>query len=250
MSLLTTSTASAAATFPGSADETFGTMKHDICAFYGMEDDPAKVELAGRIVRRVIDDLNRKQVWTFNIVTSSPISTVAAQPTIAIPGDFWKTYNSRKTDSIDYTLTGMRQYDFDVRYQNQANITGYPYVFVIKNTFRDGTVELFPTPDAVYTIRIRYFKLIGKPSANEDLMDLPRPYQTVPYYGALSQMGVLNGDMDQANYWKTMHDSSYFEMKQSDEDSGDENLRFMNIEEGRQYSYLSPDQRPRAYDLF
>lgn len=250
MSLITSTTASGTPTFPGSGDETFGALKHDICAFYGQEDDFSKLELAGRTVRRIIDDLNRKQIWIFNLVTSSPITTVSGQPTIALPSDFWKTYNSRKTDSIDFSLGSMRQSDFDMRFQSQANITGYPYAFVIKNTFRDGTVQLFPTPGAAYTISIRYFKLISKPSADTDLLDLPRPFQTVPYYGALSQMGILNSDADQANYWKTMFDQAYFEMKTSDEDMGDEALRFMNIEEGNQYSYLSPNSRPRAYDFF
>lgn len=250
MSTIVSPTASSPSTFPASGDENFGTLKADICAFYGQQDDPEKLALAGRILRRIIDDLNRKQVWTFNIVTSSTIVTAAGTQTIPLPADFWKTYNSRKTDSIDFTLSPMRQTDFDNRYQSQANITGYPYVFVIKNTFRDGTVQLFPTPDSTYNIQIRYFKLIARPTADTDFLDMPRHYQNVPYYGALAQMAVLNEQTDQSRYWEAKYNEAYEEMKHDDEEAGDEHLRFANIEEGMSPSYLSPSVRPRAYDLF
>lgn len=250
MSTVVSSTASATAVYPASGDKTFGRLKYEVAIFYGMQRDPIMLDLAGTIINDIVDDLNRKQVWMFNVVTSPTIPTVAGQDTLALPTEFWKTYNTRKTDSIDFTLSSIRQVDFDTKFQAQANITGYPYCFVIRNTFRDGTVQLFPKPDSNYQIQIRYFKLISKMTTDDTLVDMPRPYQPVLLYGARAQFGLLNEKPDLASYWEKKFDESYGEMRESDEFDGDENLRFMNVEEGMNPSYLSPNIRPRAYDLF
>lgn len=250
MSTIISSTASAVPVYPAAGDLTFGQMANDVAIYYGMQKSGEMLALAGRAINEIIDDLNRKQVWMFNLVTSPTIPTVANVDTVALPSDFWKTYNSRKTDSIDFTLTSLRQIDFDTRYQSQSNITGYPYVFVIKNTFRDGTVKLFPTPDSIYSIQIRYFKLIAKMAQPTDLIDMPRPYQNLVLYGARSHFGMLNEKSDAASFWQGKFAEAYEEMKRADEDDGDENLRFTNIEEGMNWSYVNPNSRPRAFDLW
>lgn len=250
MSTVVSTTASATTVYPAGGDTTFGRLKYDVAIYYGMQRDNEMLALAGRVINDVVDDLNRKQVWMFNLVTSSTINTVQGQSTITLPTDFWKTYNARKTDSIDFTLSSIRQVDFDTRFQAQSNITGYPYCFVIKNTFRDGTVRLFPTPDSVYNIQIRYFKLIAPLTTDDTLLDMPRPYQPVVLYGARAQFGALNEKTDLAQYWDRKFEAAYDEMRRADEDNGEDNLRFMNVEEGMNPSYLSPNIRPRAYDLF
>jgi len=238
--------------FPAGGDVTFAQMKSDVAAYYGMDGDPIKEALAGRAVRDAIDDLNRKQVWNFNLVESAAIPTQATVATVALPTDFWKTYNARKSDSIDYTLTTLQQGVQDRMFQSQANITGFPYVFTIRNTFRDGTVQLFPVPDGVYQIKIRYFKLIVRPSADSDVLDMPQPYQGVPKYGALARFGALNQQPENVRYWQTMFEQGVSEMSKTDENTGDDDLRWVNIEEfyARGLSYVSPNIRPRAFDFF
>lgn len=245
--------ASASATVcPAAGDITFGRMKSDVAEFFGMDQDPKKVDLAGRVIRQVIDDLNRKQVWDFNIVTSPDITTVVGQAEYTVPGDFWKLYNARKTSDLDYMLTTMHRRNFDVQFQSQINITGFPYVLHIKNTFRDCSISVFPAPDGIYTLNINYFKLIGRPTEDSDELDIPQPYQTVVQYGALERFGLLNDRIDLAGYWGKMFREAYDEMKRSDENLGDEDLRFMNIEEiaSRGLNFLNPAARPRAYDLW
>lgn len=237
---------------PSAGDTTFGQMKSDVAAFYGMDQDSAKTALAGRVIYDIIDELNMKQVWIFNLVTSPDIVTVQGTSTYTLPTDFWKTYNARKTSDIDYQLDIVRQKQFDTMFVSQNNINGYPYVVVIRNTFRDGTVQLFPIPDAGYTFNIKYFKFITKPASDTTYLDLPTPYQVVLKYGALSRFGALNHQADLMQYWQRLFDQAYADMKASDEDLGDETaLRMMNIEEiaGRS-SYINPSVRPRAYDMF
>ena len=246
------STSSSSTVVPSAGDKSFGQMKSDVAAFFGMDQDPAKVALAGRVIHDIIDELNMKQIWVFNLVTGPDTSTVGGQATYSLPTDFWKVYNAQKTSDIDYQIDAIRQSTFDTVFVSQRNINGFPYVMVIKNTFRDTTVTLFPTPDAVYTFNIKYFKLIGKPADDASFFDLPTPYQVVPKYGAMSRFAALNHQADLMAYWERVYAKVYGEMKASDEDMGDESgLRFINVEEtaGR-ISYINPAARPRAYDLF
>lgn len=237
---------------PSGGTKTFKQMKTDVAMNFGLDNDPARVELCGRMIHSTIDELNRKQVYVFNIVESAPIVTAAGDPTYALESEFWKVYNARKTSDIDYALTTMRQVDFDNIFVSQSNINGYPYVMVIRNTFRDAQVTLFPTPDGIYTFVIRYFKLISKPSGDEEYLDLPEPYQSVVEYGAMSKAAAFVHQMDLAKYWSDKFHEGYSDMSRSDEDAGDEVPRFINIEEvlARSTSYINPAARPRAYDLW
>jgi hypothetical protein len=236
----------------GGGTITFGQMKNDICSYFGMDKDPDKVAMAGRAIQFAVDELNRKQQWMFNLIESSAITTVSGQKTIPLPTDFWKIYNARKADSIDYTLNSIRQADFDRLFQGQVNITGMPYVMVVRNTFRDGTVEMFPTPDAVYQVKIRYVKLIARPAADSDFLDLPGAYQEIPYLKAMSRFGILNSAPDKAKYFLDQYNEAYMDMRRSDEDEGEDVLRMTNIEEiaARYGNFLNPSARPRLYDFF
>ena len=65
------------ATFPGSGTQTFAQIKSDIARLAGLLDDPGMEQLAGRFLNDIIDDLNRRQVWIFNLVTSPDITTAS-----------------------------------------------------------------------------------------------------------------------------------------------------------------------------
>lgn len=240
----------ATAPVPARGDASFGILKDDICQAFGFDGDPRKLLLAGRFLRDVIDDLNRKQLWDFNLV-STTITTAAGTPSYAIPADFWKTYNARRDQDADFQLTTLRQKTFDTIFISQRSINGIPYILVIKNTFRLGTVTLFPTPDGIYTIPINYYKLISKPGADSDVLDLPLPFQGVPKYGAMARMAAVANQMEQVKYYEAKFEMGYREMSRSDEDIGDEDLRFINIEEVQaRESYMNPAVRPRVFDLF
>lgn len=251
-SIIVVSSGAASTVTPAAGDLNFGQIKSNVAAYFGMDQDFSKVALAGQAVKEIIDQLNMRQVWVFNLVTSPEFNTSAGTTEYNLPTDFWKVYNARKSSDIDYQIDVVRQRQFDQIFVSQRNINGFPFVMVIKNTFRDGKVRLFPTPDAGYTFNIKYFKLIGKPTADTDFLDLPQPYQIVPQYGAKSRFAALVNQPSLMTYWQNLYDKAYGEMKANDEDMGDENtLRFLNVEEvaGR-VSYINPAARPRAYDLY
>lgn len=236
---------------PSAGDQTFGSMKADVAAIVGMHLNPKKLSLAGQFIRDCIDDLNRKQVWGFNLITSSPITTSNGVASYAIPSNFWKLYNTRKTNDTDYQFTTMRLKNFDTIFVSQRNIQGNPYIMVIKNTFRDGTVTLFPIPSGGQEVTINYYKLISKPASDGDFLDLPLPYQTVVKYSAMFRMAAHAKDREQTALYKELFGVGYAEMARADDDIGDEDLRFVNIEElADRAEYSDVASRPRAYDLF
>lgn len=244
---------SSGTTFPGSGTKTLASIKGDIATIAGVKDDPAMEALITRFLNDIIDDLNRRQVWLFNLVTSPNITTVAGTAAYSIPSDWLRIYNARKTDSLDYQLSILGQRTFDTLFQSQRDINGYPYTLTIKNAFRNGTVSLFPVPDAVYTISINYFRLIPRLTSDTSTLDLPIHYESVVTDGATAKILATLSQFEAAKYWSDLYNTGYQTMKRADEDSaGDEELRFINIEEiaARGLNFLNPAARPRAFDLW
>jgi len=244
---------SATATFPGSGTKTLAMLRGDIATIAGVKDDPAMEALAAKFMNDIIDDLNRRQSWLFNVVQSPDITTVPGQQEYDLPAEFLKIYNARKVDSLDYQLSVLGQKNFDTLFTSQRDISGYPYVLTIKNAFRDGTVSLFPAPDAAYTISINYFKLIGRLTQDNDTIDLPIHYESVVTNGAQAKMMATLSQFEAAKYWGDLFERDYQYMKRADEDNaGDEDLRLVNIEEiaARGMNWLNPAARPRAMDLW
>ena len=244
---------SSSTTFPDVGRVAFGTFVDDIATYFGLDQDPQKRAFIKRIIGDVIDDLNRKKLWQFNLVTAAAITTSPGVQTYSlsvVAPDLWRIYNSRKTDSIDYTITGVRESTLDTIFQSQLGITGYPYLRADFNIYRDGTIKLFPIPDGAYSITLRYFKLITKPSADTDTLDVPPPYQSVIKYGALARLAAMAGQ-DTVTYWESKFGQAYEEMNQMDENQDDEIPRFINAEEqyGR-WSYQSPNARPSLFDFY
>jgi len=234
---------------PSAGTVLFSTLKTDIATYYGLDKDPDKVGWIGRQAHDVIDDLNRKKLWRFNLIASDNITTVSGTDTYSLPSNLFKLYSVRKQDSIDFLLSGLEQRMFDILFQSQSGITGYPYLNVSFNLFRDGTLKLFPTPDGTYTILIRYFRLISKPG-DDEFLDIPEPYQSVLKYGTLARIAMLVGE--DPRYWEGKFQEAYQEMNLADEDDGDQDLRLINIDEirSRGTDYLSPNVRPRFLDLY
>ena len=221
----------------------------DIAMYYGLDKDDEKLDWILRQFGDVIDDLNRRKLWQFNLIESATINTVKGTGSYSVPSDLWRIYSTRKTDDIDYTLSNLRTHTFDLIFQNQNSIQGFPYANVQFNIFRDGTISLFPVPDAAYDIVLRYFKLIDKPQMEETL-DMPSHFISVPKYGTLARVAMLVGE--NPSYWEAKHQEAYETMKDSDEEFGDEDLRFINTEEfeARIGSYLNPNVRPRYLDFY
>jgi hypothetical protein len=227
----------------------FSQMAKDIAKRFGIDGDDEEELYVRRQIELVIDELNTMKLWRFNLLESATITGQAGQSDYALPANLWRMYNARKTNDIDYSLSHLRQYGYDTLFQSQNNITGHSYIYVTFNIYRDGTMELFPQPEGGEEYVVRYFQLISKPSTDETL-DIPEPYQMVPEYGA-SALVASYVDQD-TKFWTMKYEQGKQMMIDDDEDEGDENLRFINIEEydARNMAFINPALRPRYLDFY
>lgn len=239
-------------TFPNTGKQCFGEMKEKIAKYYGLDKDPEMLEFVGDAIYDIIDELNSFKLWQFNLIQAADITSVSGTADYAVPADLWRIYSMRKSDDIDYMLTGLPQYKFDVIFQSQNLIEGYPYVRTDFNIYRDGTIKLFPTPDGQYTFQLRYFKIIPKPASDSECFDMPSPFQQMIKHGARGLLAAFVERPAAMQFWHGKYEQQKEDARTSDEDIGDEDLRFLNVEEftSRHSSYLNPALRPRYWPGF
>lgn len=111
--------------------------------------------------------------------TSGVANTIANVATVALPADFLKAR------AIDLLYSG--SYTRLRRFQPGAQTLGYDatkgrpvgYLHVGTN------LELFPTPDAVYTVRLRYVPSAPVLVADGDSIDVPNGWEAMIVHSAL-----------------------------------------------------------------
>lgn len=121
-------------------------------------------------------------VWEGYRDKTGTVATVASTATVALPADFLK---ARAVDIlIDASrYVPLRQlqpgsaYGFD---GTSGRPVGYLHV--------GANLELFPTPDAVYTIRLRYVPTATVLSADGDSVDIPNGWEGFVIHTALLRL--------------------------------------------------------------
>ena len=245
-----TVTSNADSTTPKTGKITYKQMRYSILKDFGHDKDTEMDELCKLAIGEIIDRVNLKRRWKFNLIKASDITTSAGTSEYSVPSDLWGIYSTRKTDDIDFLISGLGQYTKDRIFMSQNNITGYPYVRTEFNIYRDGKIELFPIPDGVYTVSLRYFRLLLKPTVDDSPLDMASPYQAMIQAAARARFSLVSKDMNLYKAWDKEFQEIYLDAKLADEDVGDEDLRFINTEEGDRYSYVNPSVRPRWLDFF
>ncbi len=119
-------------------------------------------ELINEAQNELFTELN----W-YSLYTTRTFSTVASTATVAVASDWGRTLDLVDTSNnrvlIEDTLRAFDEVDPD------ADNTGTPTHFAVA----DGSnYTLYPTPDGVYTIRDRYWKVPTTLSANANTSDL------------------------------------------------------------------------------
>ena len=245
-----TVTANADTTIPSTGKVTYKKVRYTILKPFGLDKDTEMDELCKLVIGEILDEIDLKRRWKFNLIKAADITTVQGTKEYSIPSDLWGIYSTRKTDDIDYLISGMEQYTKDVIYNSQNNITGYPYVSTQFNIYRDGKIELFPIPDAAYTISLRYFRKNVKPTVDDNPLDMASPYVSMIQAGARSHFAAVVGKSTLMGYWESKYQERFADAKLSDEDVGDEDLKFRNADDVGGASYVNPNVRPHFLDFF
>lgn len=127
------------------------------------------------------------------------------QVTVADDFDYTLNADVETVETLRYTapdneekdLTGdyIEPSEFDYKYPDPAaDNSGKPHTWTIK----EGELLLYPKPDAVYTLDIRYQKLPTELSADIDVPDVPERFKELLVLGALVRAHKFNDDYDLA----------------------------------------------------
>ena len=146
---------------------------------------------AQRLVSREADLL-------FKIGTAS---TVTDQQSYALPTDINALFSIRLEDGMNSRRLLMRQpWEFDsVEPMPSAVSTGIPVYYIPYKT--TNTFELFPIPDAVYTMRLRYSYWAPDLSSDSSTTDFTYMDDVLICFGTMYGFRWLQESKD-ASYWE------------------------------------------------
>ena len=119
----------------------------------------------------------------------------------AVPADWLETIRFSISSGDTFKLEMTTLNDLMTRRQNTRNTSGRPQFYAhVGETF-----ELFPTPDATYTMELVYYQEIPKLSASQTtnwlLGDAPDAY----LYGALLQAAPYLGEDERVSVWAQLY---------------------------------------------
>lgn len=105
------------------------------------------------------------------------VATVAGTATVALPADFLKARAIDVLDSGEYRPLVKFAIAQTYRYTQRGTPDGYMQIA--------SNLELFPTPDAVYTIRLRYMPVATPLVGDSDAIDVPNGWEGLIIHVAL-----------------------------------------------------------------
>jgi len=160
--------------------ETFGNLKECVARTFNAENQPKRLEDAGKMVQRAVDWVNLSYRLNCGSKQTSDTAIVAGTNTIALASDFWAVQQVQLIDSAGKPARTLRYIPFEQlnSVEPDQDDTGAPLWWTNRNSFDDNTIEVYPVPDAGaasnYTTRLTYFERLNKPSADSDIIDAPR----------------------------------------------------------------------------
>jgi hypothetical protein len=129
-------------------------------------------------------------------------STVSGTATYSLPADFAKIRSVRDTGrQMEMASVGLRQID-------QSSLSsGAPRYYAI-----DGSnLHLWPTPDGVYPLETRYWKLPAPLVADSDVPTIPADYHNLLIYAANAECYRAEDDHATAANWQALYDKGLAE---------------------------------------
>lgn len=134
-----------------------------------------------------------RKVDYFQDETVEAFATVAGQAAYPWPTDFAKLRYLRDADLAQtLQLAPIRV----VETSPAAN--GRPDTYALAGS----TLVLYPTPDAVYNLQLRYWQLPALMAADGDTPSLPADYHRLLVYYALQRCYECEDDAELAQYWQ------------------------------------------------
>lgn len=141
-------------------------------------------------------DIASRQPWPF-LEKSTTVNTTVGNDTLAVPADFDKALRL-VIDAQGQILDPARLDDVTSRFAGNLNFTGLPFLYY----FIGDTVKLYPIPDAVYTVTVRYLAVPAELVNNTDSPILPKKHHRAVVLGALVDAYRMEDDNENASIFE------------------------------------------------
>lgn len=164
----------------------------------GQSIENTELSFALRQLNKLIESLSLDSLWPWTF-TSATFNTVANDGvyTIGSAGDIVSA-RPIQIEAMQVLFGGVyypvKEVD-NVDYWNSIISTtagGVPKFFRYQSDYPSGTIEIYPLPDQVYSLTVRYKTQISEFGIN-DVLALPPGYQSALEYGLASLIARLNG---------------------------------------------------------
>lgn len=156
----------------------------EVARIVGGHDEPEIRSQALSCINRVREHINSRD-WRFTKTNAANITLVNGTATYALPSNF-------KSPSYARLLDTNGKQDYELRYVPDDALThmitdqehpGRPYFYSLRNTYGDGLVTVYPTPDAgaatSWTLDVEYHKRIPTITDSSDVIDVPEEVNRV-----------------------------------------------------------------------
>lgn len=131
-------------------------------------------------------------------------STEASVASYALPSDFSRFidfYNTETHESL--SPLGVKDYD------ELPTSSGKPYAYVALGS----NLSLYPTPDGIYPLAMRYWKLPPDMVADSDEPEIPAQYHDLLIAYAMNKAYLRENDYAAASTWQAIWDQGLLKMR-------------------------------------
>lgn len=155
-------------------------------------------------------DVVRERRWTWTQETATVV-TVANTATVAMPTDWLYTGWFQPANSTTPKIQWLDDQHPELRPEFTTR-TGAP------TTVRpwEGLWIFQPTPDAVYTWTLYYYKRSSQMTQDADLPLIPQDERDVLIYGALIRAAEMDRSFEGAQYYQAQYERALSKMRQRD----------------------------------
>ena len=119
----------------------------------------------------------------------------------ALPPDFLEPIRMSLSTADTNTLEMVNAFQISSLREKNLNTIGRPINFAIL----DGSIEVFPTPDATYTLEILYYKEIDKLGSGRTTNWLLENFPDAYLYGSLVHSAPYLQEDTRANTWAALY---------------------------------------------
>jgi hypothetical protein len=161
------------------------------------------------------------------LLTTHTVTTVSSTATYALPSDFQRLFNVTITDPagqvIPLSAEPLNQLE------TQPVATGQPQQYVIEG----NNLRLYPTPDAAYTVKLRYYRLPEALVNANDVPETPPEYWDLLVSFALWHCFERENDYQAAQYHKQRFDEDLAKARGELQYDTDDYTQIKRVGDGR-----------------